>query len=99
MFKLIKVTGNSLYPEYCEGDYVMIITLPFFLFKEGDTVIFDHPVYGRMIKIVESIVSEEIFVIGRWTGSVDSRQFGPINRNSIVGKVVWHIKRPLGKTQ
>ena len=99
MFKFIKVTGNSLYPEYCEGDYVVIITLPFFVFKKGDTVIFDHPVYGRMIKIVESVESDKIYVIGRWTGSIDSRQIGPIRRKSIVGKVIWHIKRPIRKPQ
>ncbi len=94
MFKFIKVTGNSLYPEYREGDYVMITTIPFFSFKKGDTIIFDHQTYGRMIKIIDRIESDKIHVIGTYPGSIDSRRFGPINRESILGKVIWHIQRP-----
>ena len=94
MFKFIKVTGNSLYPEYREGDYVMIITIPFFQFKNGDTIVFQHPTYGRMIKIIERIESDKFIVIGSHPGSIDSRQFGSIDREAILGKVIWHIKRP-----
>ena len=50
MIKLIKVTGQSLSPEYREGDYVMIVTVPFFVFKPGNTVVFEHPAYGTLIK-------------------------------------------------
>ena len=93
MFKFIKVTGNSLYPEYQEGDYVMTITFPFFRFKRGDIVIFNHPKYGRMIKDINWIESDKIHVIGKHPGSIDSRQFGPIHRKDITGKVIWHIRR------
>ena len=93
MFKFIKVTGKSLYPEYQEGDYVMIITFPFFPFKRGDTVIFNHPKFGRMIKVISRIDSDKIHVIGIHPGSIDSRQFGPICREDITGKVIWHIRR------
>jgi len=94
MLKFFKVTGSSLYPEYREGDYVMIITIPFFLFKQGDTIIFRHPTYGRMIKIINCIESDKIQVVGTHPESIDSRQLGPIDRESILGKVIWHIKRP-----
>lgn len=93
MLKFFKVTGSSLYPEYQEGDYVMIITLPFFRFKKGDTVIFDHPKYGRMIKSINRIESDKIQVTGLHPDSIDSRQFGPIDREDIIGKVIWHIRR------
>lgn len=94
MFKFIKVTGNSLFPEYQEGDYVMVITIPFIRFKKGDTIIFHHPNYGMMIKIIDHIESDKIQVVGTFPGSIDSRCFGPINRESILGKVIWHIKQP-----
>jgi nickel-type superoxide dismutase maturation protease len=94
MIKLIKVTGQSLLPEYQEGDFVMIITVPFFVFKTGNTVVFEHPAYGTLIKKILRIGPEGLFVTGTHPHSVDSRQFGSIDRRSVLGKVVWHIRKP-----
>lgn len=94
MIKFIKVTGDSLSPAYKEGDYVMLITVSFFYLKRGDTIVFKHPEYGTMIKNIDSIDSDKIFVVGTHPHSTDSRQFGPIERSEVVGKVIWHIKKP-----
>jgi nickel-type superoxide dismutase maturation protease len=94
MLKLVKVTGNSLYPDYREGDYVMVITVPFFPFKEGNSIVFQHPEYGMMIKKIAQVGTTGLFVIGNHPDSVDSRRFGPIQRQDVVGKVVWHIRKP-----
>jgi phage repressor protein C with HTH and peptisase S24 domain len=94
MLKLIKVTGSSLFPEYQEGDYVMIITCPFFIFKQGDTIVFQHPEHGKMIKNIERLDSDKIHVVGIHPDSIDSRRFGPIYRRSVIGKVIWQIKKP-----
>lgn len=94
MLKFIKVTGQSLSPDYREGDYVMLITVPFFPFKRGNTIVFHHPVYGVMIKVIERIDLDGFHVLGTHPDSVDSRRFGPINREAIVGVVVWHIRKP-----
>jgi phage repressor protein C with HTH and peptisase S24 domain len=94
MIKFIKVTGESLSPVYQEGDFVMLITNPFFSFKRGDTIVFRHAEYGTMIKNIDSIDSDKIQVIGTHAHSVDSRLFGPIERSDVIGKVVWHIRKP-----
>ena len=94
MLKIIKVSGRSLEPEYKEGDYVVIITIPFFSFKMGDTIVFQHQEYGTMIKCIERVVSDKIHVLGLHINSIDSRQFGPIDRSSVIGKVIWHIRKP-----
>ena len=94
MLKFIKVTGESLFPEYKGGDYVMVFTDPFFPFKEGDTIVFRHPVHGLMIKNIKQVESDKILVEGLHPNSIDSRQFGPLDRRIIIGKVIWHIKRP-----
>jgi len=94
MIKFIKVTGDSLSPAYTEGDYVMLVTYPLFSFKRGDTIVFRHPDYGTMIKDIDSIDSDKIFVVGTHLHSVDSRQFGPIERCDVLGKVIWHIRKP-----
>jgi len=98
MLKLIKITGNSLEPQINEGDYVVTTTLPFILraLKLGDIVVFKHPVYGTMVKQIESVDPKtgEIFVIGTHPQSTDSRHFGPIPQSWLTGKVFWHIPNP-----
>ncbi|RPI34865.1 MAG: hypothetical protein EHM70_01520 [Chloroflexota bacterium] len=95
MFKLIRVTGQSLEPLYCEGDYVLVSRLYalFGAIRPGDVVVLRHPAYGLMIKLVEQVTVErdEIFVIGLNDWSVDSREFGGIARKDVLGKVIWGI--------
>ena len=100
MIQILKVTGESLSPSFLEGDFVVVSKIPFVLrrLKSGDIVVFRHPVYGTMVKQVEHISpdGEEISVIGTHPGSTDSRQFGPLWRGMLVGKVIWHIRKHRG---
>lgn len=95
MIQILKVTGESLSPFFVEGDFVVVSKIPFVLrkIKAGDIVVFRHPVYGTMIKKVAHISpdGDEIFVLGTHPESTDSRQFGPLRRRQLIGKVVWHI--------
>ena len=97
MLRVIKVTGESLSPEYQEGDYVVVATIPFFLhrIRAGDVIVFRQSQYGTMIKRVEHVLEEgrQYFVVGAHPQSVDSRQFGPVSREALIGKLVWHIPR------
>jgi nickel-type superoxide dismutase maturation protease len=98
MLRVIKVTGESLSPEYQEGDYVVLTTIPFFLnrIRVGDIIVFRQPPYGTMIKRVEQLLQEgmQYFVVGAHPQSVDSRQFGPVSREALIGKLIWHIPKP-----
>jgi signal peptidase I len=98
MFRLLKVTGDSLSPLYKEGDFVVITTLPFFLrrLRQGDIIVFQHGLYGTLIKIVDRVLPEEdaVYVIGTSEESLDSRRLGPISRGALKGRVLWHIARP-----
>jgi phage repressor protein C with HTH and peptisase S24 domain len=97
MLKLIKVTGNSLAPEYTDGDFLVTTHLSFVIraLESGDIVVFKHPVYGTMVKQIEGIDSQsgEIFVVGTHPESTDSRIFGPIPQSWLTGKVLWHIPK------
>lgn len=98
MIRFLKVTGESLSPSYRDGDFVLINKIPFFLkkIKKGDIIVFDHKTYGTMIKKVERIAQDtgEIYVIGTHVHSLDSRQFGPIHKDAVIGKVIWHFRKP-----
>ncbi len=98
MLRVIKVTGDSLSPEYKEGDFVVATTIPFFLhrIRAGDVIVFRQPTYGIMIKKVERVLGagDQFFVVGEHPYSIDSRQFGPISKEALLGKVIWHIPKP-----
>ena len=98
MLKFVKIVDHSLWPEYQEGDFVLIAKIPlcFDSVRRGDVVVFKNPLHGMMIKKVSQVVGREnqIYVTGTHENSVDSRQFGPVSQDAIMGKVIWHIGRP-----
>ena len=96
MLQWVRVSGDSLYPDYKEGDFVLVIKIPFFLnrLKRGDVIVFQYDQYSKFIKVVENLEPEsgDVRVVGLNLLSTDSRQFGPIPRSSVIGKVIWHIR-------
>lgn len=98
MFQLMKVTGESLSPFFETGDYVLIAKASFLWgrLRCGDILVFRHVVFGVMIKRLEQVSADddELFLVGTHPESTDSRQFGPVLRKNIIGKVVWSIRRP-----
>jgi phage repressor protein C with HTH and peptisase S24 domain len=100
MFKVLRVSGNSLSPEYADGDYVLLSRIPVLagLLAPGDVIAFENDEFGVMIKLVDSISTDgtEITVKGTHPLSVDSGRFGPVKRKRVIGKVIRHIKKPRG---
>lgn len=98
MLKLLKVSGDSLLPMYRDGDFVLVSKIPYLFgtITHGDVIVFRHKGYGTMVKKVQTFVpdKDEIYVVGIHENSVDSRQFGPINKKDVVGKVIGRLKRP-----
>jgi signal peptidase I len=100
MCRILRISGDSLVPDYREGDFVLVCRIPFFFgrIQPGDTVAFRHPDYGTMIKKVAALVpGDRLFVLGTGPHSVDSRRFGPIGQDAVIGRVIWHISRPDGE--
>ena len=96
MLRLLKIRGDSLTPEFQEGDFVLVSKVPFFFspVSPGDIIAFRQPGYGLLIKRVQSVDRDgEIEVIGSHPDSIDSRVFGPIRDKDIIGKVIWHIRK------
>ncbi len=97
MFRIIRVTGESLSPFYQEGDYVVVATVPFLIkrVRPGDTLVFHHSTYGLLIKQVSRRMEPGnlLEVAGTNPNSVDSRQFGPVPVTAVIGKVIWRIPK------
>jgi len=98
MIKFVRVTGESLSPFFLPGDYVIVGKFPLWFggIKVGDTIVFPHPIFGKKKKKVQSVNTEthQYFVEGRHPHSLTSDQIGPIHLSSILGKVLFHIKKP-----
>jgi len=97
MFKIVKVSGNSLYPEYREGDFLVIgrIPFPFRSINSGAMIVFQEDLHGQMVKRIDKCdrTRKRYFVLGSHPDSLDSRQLGWIDSKRIVGKVIAHIKK------
>ena len=97
MFRLLKIRGHSLFPDFREGDFVVVANFPFPAGKirAGDVIVFDQPGYDQMIKRVQQVLDDGLAyqVRGTQIESTDSRNFGPVARQRITGKVIWHIRQ------
>ena len=92
-----RVEDISMIPTLRAGDYVIVNKLSY-LFKKpsrGDIIVFRHPENGRfLIKRIAEVEDSEYFVLGdNKEFSTDSRHFGAINKNLVVGKVWLQAKQ------
>ncbi|MBI1979065.1 MAG: nickel-type superoxide dismutase maturation protease [Candidatus Aenigmarchaeota archaeon] len=94
-----KIEDKSMEPEFRPGDYVLVNRLIYFLRNpsKGEVVVLKHPKEKNrfIIKRISLITnSHECYVVGdNKDFSQDSRHFGPVKKNSIIGKVWIHLKR------
>ena len=90
MLQLFKISGNSLYPLYKNGQRVLCRKVfPSTNIKVNDTVVFEKAHYGMMIKQVTSIEKNQYFVEGTDPMSIDSRNFGSLKLDEIKYKVLF----------
>lgn len=91
LLRILRVRGLSMEPHFHHGDYVVISGLgkP----RCGDVVVFRQPGYGMMIKRLTNVDQEGgLIVSGEVPWSVDSRVFGPVAPQNLIGRVIWHIQ-------
>ena len=96
MLKFFKVRGDSLTPEYSQGDFVLVSKIPFLFAppSAGDVIAFQQPGYGLLIKRIQDRLPDGgLNVIGDHPESVDSRIFGVVRGSDVLGKVIWHIRK------
>jgi len=93
MIEILKVKGKSMLPFAKNGDFVLV--LKFLKAKKGRVVLARDPRDKRLImKRVESVKRDRIFLLGdNKPGSTDSRHFGPVSKNDILGTVFWVFGR------
>lgn len=87
-----RVEDTSMEPTLKPGDHVIVNRLAYLFGKpsKNDVIVLKHPQQKEkfLVKRIAEIRDSEYFVLGDNTEfSKDSRHFGTIKRNMIVGKV------------
>ena len=90
MFKVFKISGDSLYPFYKNGQRVLCLKVfPKTNISVDNTVVFEKDSYGMMIKKVKTVEKDAYFVEGTDPYSIDSRNFGTLLKKEIKYKVLF----------
>jgi nickel-type superoxide dismutase maturation protease len=97
MTPYLKVRGKSMEPLCQEGDFILVDKVSYLAFRPrvGDVVVLKHPTEEKRL-IVKYITQEKMHGEGSlyWVeglnkkGSSDSRTFGWISRDLILGKAL-----------
>ncbi|HIP27579.1 MAG TPA: hypothetical protein EYG82_00180 [Sulfurovum sp.] len=90
MLRVFKISGDSLYPFYKNGERVLCCRV----FSKtnilvDDTVVFEKSSYGLMIKRVKRVEQNKYFVEGSNPYSIDSRNFGALSKKELKYKVYF----------
>lgn len=99
MLMRFKIQDKSMEPTFKSGDYVIVNKLAYKFGKpsRGDVVVIKHPVEKDkfLLKRVSVITnSNKFYVVGdNRDFSQDSRHFGAVDKELIVGKVLFHAKK------
>ena len=93
LLRLLKVSGDSMVPAFCDGDYVLTCRRPAARIRVGDVVAVDHPRLGRIIKRVTGVHPDSGFELAgdNHRASTPTGRLGPVAANRIIGKVVWTV--------
>ena len=94
--RLVRVTGNSMAPDYQDGDYVLTIPYGRRRPRVGDDVVFVHPDFGRLLKRVERIQDGVMSFTGINALSADSAALGTISLSSCASLGRVAVRIPLG---
>ena len=86
------VSGNSMFPTLKPGQDVLSINW-FVNPKVGDIVVVKSGQgtgYREIVKRVEKLIGGKVWVVGdNKKESTDSRDFGPVSLNQVVGKLIY----------
>ncbi len=94
-----RVMDRSMEPTLREGDQVVASPLPYLLRRPsvGDLVVLRHPFEDRfLVKRISRVEGRRVAVVGdNLPRSTDSRAFGPVPIDRLVGKVLLRLgQRP-----
>lgn len=86
-----KIAGHSMQPLLDPGQEIIVSNIPYFFRspKKGDLIAFKEN-NKTIIKRIQKTHDRRFFVLG--DNKQDSKKFGSIPKNKIIGKVIYIFK-------
>ncbi len=93
--KPYRIHGPSMLPEFKSGSLVLVEKLSY-RFRNparGEVVVFNSPLGGQQVdRVIKEVETQMYWVEGdNAEESTDSRQFGPVAKSDIMGRVIWRV--------
>ena len=89
-FFIYKIEGDSMSPSIINNSFVLI--RPFRKKKINRFFIFEHEIYGKLIKKLVNIDSSNHFWFeGEHQSSITKTQVGPVKECDILGQIIFSI--------
>ena len=88
-FRIVKISGHSLEPAFT-ADSFGLVRMGEKNLRTGDAVVLK--ISGELtLKRIQKITPQGYYIIGdNQADSSDSRDYGLISADNIIGKIVWH---------
>ena len=91
-YSFLKVEGDSMSPSIPKDSFVLI--KPTNKYILANPFVFNHPNYGKLIKKLVLIDSQNQFWFeGEFDQSISMFDIGPIKKTQIIGRVVLSITK------
>ena len=95
MFRIYRVSGNSMQPYLNKGDYIVALNRFFskkLRLKVGQVVIVEHPRLGVSVKRIAAIQNDKFELIGDGADTSSTADMGLIDKSQLLGKLLFRIK-------
>ncbi|PIE43619.1 MAG: peptidase S24 [Gammaproteobacteria bacterium] len=93
MLTLKRIEGDSMSPSLQNGDYILACLWPRWLLKPKQIIVLKHPIYGDIIKRIDTIDEQgQLTLIGDNHRSVSREAMGKISKQIKTWKVIKRIK-------
>jgi phage repressor protein C with HTH and peptisase S24 domain len=98
MISITKISGDSMSPVYCDGDYVFCLNsayIPTSLLKKDRDYIIEHRKFGTMIKRLtkRDLADNQFHFTGLNQESVSAEQIGALPRKAIKSLIIHRVKK------
>ena len=91
-FSVYKIEGDSMSPSLSNNTFVLI--KPFKKKKINKFFIFQHEIYGKLVKkLIKIDSSNHLWFEGEHKSSISKTQVGPIKESNIMGQIVFSISK------
>ena len=99
MISITKISGDSMSPEYCDGDYVFSLNsslIPTSLLSSKRDYIIEHDRIGAMIKRFagrDPLEKERFLFKGLNEKSISQKEIGSLPRKAIKSLVIYKVSK------